>query len=87
MECYFSFRTLNFCQKHLSTLVSTYLLDFADLVETRRILLAKLSGSCPSDSVLGYRVDLWADLFQSLFLQHLEVVIIHCISRNIVKNC
>ena len=82
-------RTLSFCQEHLSTVLSSELLDLSAFVETRTALLACLpassvgggsgdgnDGSGGGDipqSLCGRRIDLWTDLFQALFLQHLEV--------------
>ncbi|KAM3185420.1 hypothetical protein ACTXT7_006390 [Hymenolepis weldensis] len=67
--------TLSFCQKHLSTVLSSHLLDLGDLVETSCVLLNKLSACSSSENVLGHRIDLWVDLFQPLFLKHLEILL------------
>ncbi|CUT99385.1 oligomeric Golgi complex subunit 1 [Echinococcus multilocularis] len=74
--------TLGFSQQQLSTVLSSHLVDITDLVDARHTLLSSLptssghaddSGSAPHP--LGRRVDLWADLFQPPFLQHLEALL------------
>nr|CDS18664.1 oligomeric Golgi complex subunit 1 [Echinococcus granulosus] len=74
--------TLGFSQQQLSTVLSSHLVDITDLVDARHTLLSSLptssghvddSSSAPHP--LGRRVDLWADLFQPPFLQHLEALL------------
>ncbi|VUZ40053.1 unnamed protein product [Hymenolepis diminuta] len=67
--------TLSFCQNHLSIVLSSHLLDLGDLVETSCILMNKLCACSSSENVLGHRIDLWTDLFQPLFLKHLEILL------------
>ncbi|VDN97039.1 unnamed protein product [Rodentolepis nana] len=67
--------TQSFCQNHLSSVLSSHLLDLGDLVETRRALLNKLSACNSFGNIIGHPVDLWTDLFRSPFLKHLEVLL------------
>lgn len=77
--CLCRYRTLSFSQQQLSTVLSSHLVDITDLVNIRYTLLSILptsdhgNDSGSASHLLGGRVDLWTNLFQPPFLQHLEV--------------